>query len=307
MSMEGLDPRLSTETIARNLRVGRTTVQSRLKTWRQVGFLLGYLVIPNPDLFGAASAGQNLRIDDPRRKPRVLESLELVDGVLVVFDHVGPWIAVSYAVESESALARRVKLVENLPGVSATEPAFSVRVPQATIVPTGLDWRIIAALRATPMASLKAVADQVGISFRTLARRYQALIRANAVWFHADLDYTRFGGVLTHFILTLDPAASRDSILDGLRSRYPRLLENLVAYGAPSEFLARFLEVMVHFEAAGEEDEATRFMLNLSGVQEVEALHPTRTWVLRPWFDERIAERIKATSRPRDRQNARAQ
>lgn len=297
MSAEGLDPRLSAEAIARKLRVGRTTVRARFKAWQRQGFLLGYIVVPNPALFGVSGAGQNVRIDDPRAKPKVLESLGLVDGVMVVFDYVGPWVAVSYAVESESALARRVKLVEHLPGVSATEPPIRLRKPPATMDPSPLDWRILAALHEKPTATLKELAASLDISLKTMVRRYQALVRANAVWFHADLDYAKCGGVLTRFILTLDSTASRTDIVEALRARYPRLIESVVPFDPPPEFTTRFAEVVVHFDAVGETEEATRVALGLPGVRDAEVLYPLRIRLLGSWFDEQIAGRVNATKR----------
>jgi DNA-binding Lrp family transcriptional regulator len=292
MSRHGIDPRLSADAIARELDVGRTTVQSRFREWKRRGFLRGYEVIPNPALFVAASGGVNARIDDPRDKPKVLENLSLVDGVLLAFNYVGPWIGVAFAAESESALARRAMLIAHLPGVSATEPPFRTPVSAPRVEPTPLDWRILEAFRESPNATFGQLSHRVGVSVKTMARRYRRLVDGNAVWFHADLDYTKSTGAPIQLNLTLDSDAARVSTTRALAARYPRLIVQ-----SDTGVVAPVVQIFLHLDAVGEVEEVTQIARGLPGVREVEVLYPLRHRMYKTWINERIQERLQLEGR----------
>lgn len=293
----GLDPRLGTTEIADRLDVDRTTVWSRLKAWRETGFLVRQEVVPNPALFGAGVAVGDVRVDDPKARAQALEAIQLVDGILSGLDQVGPYTLLLYAVESEAALERCRRLVSQLPGVDEVSMCLPFEPPRNRIEPTATDWRILAALRRLPDAPLHEVAEEAGISRRTLTRRYGELLEASAIWSFPVLDFTCYrDAVLARFMVTLpDPGA-----VPGFANTCQRELEEMVWWDAMEDVSSQVeleqasVDVYCHLGSAAAVEEVQTWLLGLDGVEAVEVFFPKAWFVVPSWFDERISPRLEA-------------
>lgn len=293
----GLDPRLGTTEIADRLDVDRTTVWSRLKAWRETGFLVRQEVVPNPALFGAGVAVGDVRVDDPQARGQALEAIQLVDGILSGLDQVGPYTLLLYAVESEAALERCRRLVGQLPGVDEVSMCLPFEPPRNRIEPTATDWRILAALRRLPDAPLHEVAEEAGVSRRTLTRRYGELLEASAIWSFPVLDFTCYrDAVLARFMVMLpDPEA-----VPGFANTCQRELKEMVWWDAMEDMSSQVkleqasVDVYCHLGSAAEVEEVQTWLLGLDSVEAVEVFFPKAWFVVPSWFDERIMPKLEA-------------
>lgn len=287
----GSDPRVRAPELAKRLDVNRTTVWSRLKAWEDAGFLVRQEVVPNPSLFGAGIAGGDIRIDDPTSKPQALERLQLVEGVLAGLDLVGPYVILFYALESQAALDRCTRLVGELPDVDNVSMCVPFEAPGSQIEPTEQDWRILQALRASPEEPLKDVAKNAGVSSRTLRRRYDELLEANAVWSFPVLDFSKYhGAVLARFTAILATSGGTEAFVNTCQ----RDLDGMVLWDALEKLAPTtttvhpWVDVFCHLASAGEVEEVKRWMLTLPTVDAVEVSFPRSWFVVEPWFDERV-------------------
>ncbi|HEV8359724.1 MAG TPA: AsnC family transcriptional regulator [Candidatus Thermoplasmatota archaeon] len=292
----GLDPRLSAGEIARRLGGDPSTVRARVRAWEEAGFLAGHAIWPNPALFGAHLASGGLRVDDPRQKQAVLDALRDVEGIVGVQEYVGPWAGLGRVVENPEALERQLRLLARLPGVTEVTRPFAPRQPQPTIEPSPLDWRMLDALRRSPEATLQQLAGEVGISSKTFARRYDALVAGRAVWHVPSLDFTRYGGAtVAKFIVLLAPGIDPVAAAASFQERFPLMDHHAGHVHAGGANDARGLvELYLHLPSAAAAEEAQRALLGYPGVTEVELLFPKRFWTNGAWFAERLAARLKA-------------
>lgn len=289
----GIDPRVSSTDIADRVDLHPSTVRARIRDWRDAGFLQGYDVIVNPRLFEAELSIYSVRIDDPTEKGAFLDEVGLVEGVIAALDHVGPWIGGAIAVEHPDAVERRWDLLSKLPGVGAVEDPFPARLPRLSADPTQLDWRIIRALREQPDETIAAIADRVGVTAKTLRRRYRVLLEGNAIWSVAILDFRNYtGGVACRANLFLDDADRRTAVRTAFSDRFPEALEiNPVPadLGADEPSLHdRVLEYMLHLDSQAEADDVLQAAASLDGVAEAEVLFPVAYHPYPDWIDERV-------------------
>src|SRR5438128_4472345 len=68
--------------IAAKLGVDEETVRNRVKHLRDVGFLLGYRVVPNPTLLGRVFASLRIEFRDRESKQAAIPRLAQMDGVI---------------------------------------------------------------------------------------------------------------------------------------------------------------------------------------------------------------------------------
>ncbi|MHB8605622.1 MAG: AsnC family transcriptional regulator [Thermoplasmatota archaeon] len=288
----GIDPRLSAGDIARRVHVDRTTVRDRLKAWRDEGFLLEQRVYPSPALLGYTYAAGGLKVA-PAAKSAVLDALAGVDGVLTRVEYLGEWIGVGHAFDTPEALAARLALFASLPGVASVQEPFFPPAPPVAVQPTPLDWRVMDALARLGVSSLAAVAADVGVSTRTITRRYERLVRAQALWYVPSLDFTvPRAGVMAKLIVSASPRADERAIAKRLGARFAHAHTIPGHYGDGTAFF----EVLDSFHTVGAVEDAEREVSAFPGVAEVESLFPKRFLAGGDWLRDRLAARATAAS-----------
>jgi DNA-binding Lrp family transcriptional regulator len=286
-----LDPRISAADIARRLRVDRATVGSRLHAWERQGFLLSHEVVPSPLVFGAQIAGGNLRVDDIRTKPRILEDLALVPGLISAVDHVGEWVALLYAFEHREALERSRRLIERLPGVVEVTPCVPFRAPEPSMMPTRLDLRILDGLKTGSRRTLQEIARSIPVSTKSLSRRMEQLVQGRAVWYLPVFDFTRYGkSVIARFVIVLKPGADSHAVAREVSRQIPSFthLTDSSSLAESPGTMPSLLDVGAHMETVGQVEDFERELRKSDAVEDVEVLFPRRCYLYRGWFDDHI-------------------
>jgi len=286
-----LDPRVSAAGMARRLGVDRATVGSRLRSWERQGFLLAHEVVPSPLVFGAQIAGGNLRVNDVRLKPRILEDLALIPGLISAVDHFGEWVALLYAFEQPESLDRSRRLIARLPGVGEVTPCVPFRAPEATMTPTRLDFRILDGLRLGSRRTLREIARAVGISTKSLARRLEQLVRGRSIWYLPILDFTRYPkSVFARFVIVLKPNSPTVRVAEQVSLQLPNLtyLTDTSALVESNVAMPPLLDIGAHVDSVGQAEDVQRELQGLEAVDDVEVLFPRRFYLYHSWFDDHI-------------------
>jgi DNA-binding Lrp family transcriptional regulator len=296
VNIAGIDPRLNASRIAERLHVGRRRVAARLKVWKDAGFLRRHDVWINPTLLGLRGGWLNVRVEHPRVKPDLLRRLELVDGVVSALDFVGEWFSLGFIAEDTAAAQRKAALIRSLAGVAEIEGPAEWNVPAPKRPLTPLDLRIVRALRERPDATLSDTARRVGISTRTMTRRYSELVDDAAVWFVPVYDFRSLVAPVIALTLTVLPGTSPKSISRAVQKRFPLVLESRffgVAAGSPSETIVIF----VILPSAASIEDLHHLVEPLEGVEAVELLTMVRILTFPEWFDRHLAEQVASSRR----------
>jgi DNA-binding Lrp family transcriptional regulator len=225
ITIAGVDPRVSISRIARRLRTSRARVAARIRLWERAGLMRGYDVWPNPALFGLAGGSVDLRVTDRLQKRELFDRLALVDGVVGGVEFLGEWISLQLVAPDPATLDRRVRLLGGMGGVAEVGPLFRWSTLEVRRGFSPLDVRIVRALRRNPRASLAETAKVVGVSARTMAARYGALLDESLVWYVPAYDFTTLASPIVSLGIQLDRAEDRAPVLKLLRARLPWYLE----------------------------------------------------------------------------------
>lgn len=179
--------RASLEEVSQKLHADDMTVRNRLKRFQEEGFVSGWILLPNPSLFGYRMTVVILDAS-PGPKEDMLNELKLVHGVVTILDFQGDSIGLVLLHESEQALSRTVELIsrfahaENVTRINVKFPA-----PLLSRL-TDADWAIILNLKKDALKPYVQVAKELGVTPRTVKNRLQRLERQNALVLHPTLD-----------------------------------------------------------------------------------------------------------------------
>jgi DNA-binding Lrp family transcriptional regulator len=287
IELAGVDPRLNTTRIARELGVRRARVSARLNAWRDSGLLRRYDVWVNPALFGWQGVGINIRVHHPREKADLFSRLAALEGAVSGVEFLGEWITFGVVTPNAAALERTLRIIRGLVGVREVDVPVPWRMlpPRRELSP--LDIRIVRALRENPTAMLSTTADQVGVSTRTMTRRYANLVENRDVWFFPIFDFRAFSSPVVFLGMTLRAETDRSSILRRIQTRYPLSLAFRGMPERPGPDAGGLLSLVMPPSAA-QLEEVEMYVASIEGVEQLEANVVVRLHSFPDWFDRQL-------------------
>jgi DNA-binding Lrp family transcriptional regulator len=231
--ISGIDPRLNASRIARRLKISRARVAARLRAWTEFGFLPRYDVWPNPALFGRTGVTFDVRVADRLGKPPLLDRIGLVHGAAGGFELLGDWVGVTFVLPVAEDPGRTAGLLRALAGVAEVTEAVPWASPESGRTLSPLELRIVRVLRQYPSDSLASIARHVGVSTRTIAKRYGELLDDHAVWFVPVFDFRALAEPVVSVSVQFRTPEDRAAFARSLRRVYPQSIEFLRAPFGP--------------------------------------------------------------------------
>jgi DNA-binding Lrp family transcriptional regulator len=175
------------------------------------GVLRGSSLLVNPNLLGLKYGALNIDVSPRLNKPDVISRLKGVEGVLYIHDFVGSFLWAGFAYEDDSALADKLKLMEEEAG---SEGAFSrIPYPPSTAALTRPEAELVLRLLRGRFESYGELAKELGISVRTLQRRLSRLTGEGTLFSLPSIDYRAITGSVPADLLVFfrDAEAARGS------------------------------------------------------------------------------------------------
>jgi DNA-binding Lrp family transcriptional regulator len=192
------NPRESFRAIARNLGIDELTVRERLQKLRSGGFLKGWRLFFNPNLFGFVN--RQLLVDvEGSRKDELIKDLSSMQNVFVIVEHIGPSMNVGLVAEDDKSMLEQVRQIQAL--VGKLPPGFSIPFPPTNINLSSSDIEIIRALSTDPRKKYSVVAKDLKLSTRTVKRRLTRLIDGKAIFAFPTTDPGSLEGAMVGDLL----------------------------------------------------------------------------------------------------------
>ncbi|MDG6917310.1 MAG: Lrp/AsnC family transcriptional regulator [Nitrososphaerota archaeon] len=302
ISFAGFDPRLNANRVAQALHIGRARVAARLRLWRQSGFLSHYSVLVNPRLLGLIGGSVAIRCGSAKERSEMLSRLKLVDGVISAVEFLGNWVSVEVLAPDETTLKRRRDLLRSLCTSAApqVDPLFLWNIPRPTRELTPLDLRIVRALRDRPTASLAEMAHRVGISTRTMTRRYAALLDDWAVWFSPVFNLRALVNPIVWIEATVEDDRAKANLTRALQAEYPNSIP-MVQMPNASDPSVNWVLLITALPSIARLDDLEEFLASQPGLLEHETLVMVTMHDFPEWFDTHLKGFLSPPRKPVER------
>lgn len=202
---------LTSTEIAKKLGVGDHAVRERVRKMTASGFLKPPPLFLNPEIIGRRVGVLSFDVPFAATRAQVVQRLEMMEGIIVVMSHVGGLLGVVFYYDVRS-LERRIAFISRLVGLekcSFTQipfPSFELKLSKT-------DGKIMLGLRANTDRSYKGLAQELGLSERTVKRRLDRLIKGNGVYAFPSAD-PKFlsGAILASLVIEYTGSASRQEV-----------------------------------------------------------------------------------------------
>lgn len=277
--------------LARHLEVSPETVKDRIAKLEAAGVIEGYRAYPNLRHLGLSYSVHALRVQGAR-KARAFEQAQLVDGVIEVMDLQGPLLVVGLAYATSTERERRLRLLSDLTGDATPVHTFDARLPPVERPLTHLDWRILFELHRDARRPHGALAEELGVSYRTVKRRVDRMVTASSLSIIPVVEVSRIRGVIPFQLAATVGPKSDASASRVLAERFlDRLLQPFPHTEGPSRlvggsFFAETLDEVERMRAQAAEVLGTADVLVLLVARSRET----------GWLEERIGREVAATA-----------
>lgn len=279
------DVRESHSSMAKKLGVDEETVAKRLAKMRASGFFLGYQLIVNPHLLEMEAESLELRVENSPAKDTAISQLKLVEGVVRILPFHGPELQLFFYHRQSVEPVRQISLMESICG-SRAEMRWAGIFPRCDLAMTRTDWSILGSLFANPRRRLWEMADEIGVTTRTLNRRMGRMVQGNAFFLDAILNLKKLSGFGCRLLVSCeDPRAKKSVDAKVLTKAGERLDWSNTGSSQYSMFA-------VHCENTSEAENISRWVRSLSGVKEVRMGIMEEQVNVNEWLREEIRARI---------------
>lgn len=280
-------------TIARSVGTTAKTVRTRIRAMEESGVLRGYQAVPNLAHLELTAEGHFFVAADEAAKDDATKAALDLPRVMTIHDFLGEGICFEFAFVDQDERAGTLETLSDLTGDPHPKRFYDGVMPEVGRQLTNLDWRILASLRWDATKRLREVAKEVGVTRRTVKRRYDRMAQEGSFVTIALVDPGQAAGLLLFELLFfLEPGRDRstaESILEVYGDHY------LYSYVPASPELGHF-DILLFARTAAEVAELRRRGEELSGVKRVEAWFYRRFEDHSDWLDDAITERLEATA-----------
>ena len=280
--------------LATRLRVEPETVKAHLARMEASGFIRFYQVYPNFRHLGLASAAYLFRVPDDDQKAAAIERVQLIDGLVEVHNFLGAEMCVEVTYRAEHDLSRKLRLLAEFTGDGNPTRFYDRDMPPVRHALTRLDWRIVNALRYRGRRPLAEVGDELGMSARTVRRRYDRMMKEGSMFIGPAVDPSKAPGtVLFELLFYTTPQADASTPQRVLRTYEDRYLYH---YVPASTTLGNF-DVLLAADSTGDIEAMRQRGRLIPGIAKVSAL-VFRGWSeFTEWIDAAVKERLESVDR----------
>lgn len=291
-----IDPRVSVREIAEKVGLSEAGTRARLRSLKEKGILHGNETWLNPSLFGASLVVAEVPVNEASEARQLLQELSLVDGVTFardILDEQDRKVRVHFVSDNASATARRTSLLRRLSPTGTLRGPTPYWIPPCSRNLTPLDWRMLKAFRSRPDSTLARFAKEVGVSLKTTASRFHALLDSYACWWTPDGQSEEMP--LALLSISLREAGDRLGVAREVARQNPSWMPVAPdGYGVPPGTPSAPLVGLVPVEGPAGVERTVRRTLDIEGVVDLRRTFALGSAGYAQWYDEGLARRVES-------------
>lgn len=197
--------------IARDLGVDEGTVRNRVRRFEETGFIKEWWTWVNPRLWGGGHAGLWMDVPPTISKEELMERMKLIPGADVITRFYPSMITAWIRYTEEESLRKRVDLMRRL--AEADRFGFGdVIYPPCDLDLSRSDLQVLRAVEENPRKPYTVLAEEIGLSVRTVRRKLRRLIEGFAAFAFADIDVSAVRGAVMASVMVICPEEEQERI-----------------------------------------------------------------------------------------------
>jgi DNA-binding Lrp family transcriptional regulator len=195
--------RISYSGLASKIGANKESVRAAVKRAEESQSIQKWRILLNPRTIGLELGAVQLdaRLGDDSAKATALSQIELIEGVVIVFNYHGSGVRVVFYYESEESGRRKVRLIASLCGSREEDTTLMKVVFPSSGRLRKTDWMVLKAISKNPRRSSAEVASELALSSRTVNRLIKKLTESRAIFLSTIKDVRNSFGLAVDFLI----------------------------------------------------------------------------------------------------------
>ncbi len=287
--------RLNPWVIAKKVGANGNTVKLRLNKMKRSGFIRYFQIYPNFRLLDMNGVAYLFHVSDILGKYEIIEKCSLVDGVTEIHNFIGGHICIDFTYQDSRDESRRLELFRRLTRCELPEKFYERVMPPVEISLSATDWQIIKALRYKAFKPLSKVAEELGLTTKTVRRRFERMTQNNAIIIVPLVNPADIPDTITYVMLLYPSPDRRDDVLEKAMREF-----NESYFLALTSSPGNAMLCLAARTLAETEDNLIRAR-KIEGMKDVKLLVLKEMREYTQWVDSAIERKIAETSKPKVR------
>ena len=289
LKMLTTDSRRSDHSIATKLQVTTNTVKNRLRNLMKEGVLLGFETHLSATFFNATHCWLSAQLYGSELQEKVIEELGKIDKVSFIMPTTENLMLVAIDFFNSTDLDNTIQQMSRIKEITGINTfIYSSQHFHKKIDISPLDWKIIKSIRFNSRKSPSEIAKECGVSTRTANRRLRRLHEGGVIHHTITLDPMASKGTIVYGISTeYDARLPRDKVVKSVISSVKNLFNHFVMVNSPIIFLIflgkRFSDIHANENA----------IKTVEGVRSIKTYFCTKVYYFKDWRDKLIDENAK--------------
>jgi DNA-binding Lrp family transcriptional regulator len=283
--------RLNPWVIAKKVGADGNTVKLRLNKMKKSGFIKYFQIYPNYRVLGINGAAYLFHVKDVLEKSEIIDKCSLVDGVMEIHNMIGTDLCIDFTYEDSRDERRRLELLRKLTRCDSPEKFYDRFMPQVEVGLSNADWQIIKALRYDAFKTLAKVAKELGLTAKTVRRRFERMTQHNAIFIVPMVNPAEIADTITYVMLMYPSPAKREEVMKRAMKDFgdSSFIVNASSHG-------NFMMCLAARTLAETEDNLIRAR-KIEGMMDVKLLVLKELREYTQWIDSAIDRKIVETAR----------
>ena len=275
--------------IAKRIGVDEETVRRRVKRAERLGSVTGWKMVPNPHLIGCECVCMDLGVKVEENKEHVISKLKQINGMIKILDFRGIGLQLTVYYPNETELKDMTDQVWSVCDLKNDPTVWKVSFPSLNYYKSkSIDWMIIREMLEDARKSIDPVSKSIGVSVRTVSRRFTSMIEERAVYLQGTPNFENFSGLSCVFLVFCPDLAKKRSADQAVLDKMPRI----EIFNTSSEKYSTFVTI---FDNLAQSDEFVKFVEALDGVKSVKMGIMKELIVIQSWLRDQITKRTSSS------------
>jgi len=186
----------SLRAVASRLGVDDMTVNYRYKRLQELGWMSIWQLIVNPTFFGCKMLDVMVDVQPEAAKADMIRKLKLIQGIVLLLNFYGKALKILAMYNSDESRSRTIELISRITNAEKLTHSHMALPASRTGNLTETDVAIIHALGKDARRSTVSVANELGLSTKTVRNRIDRLRNDNTIFTIPSLNISGIHGLI---------------------------------------------------------------------------------------------------------------
>jgi DNA-binding Lrp family transcriptional regulator len=277
--------RISYSKIAEKLNLSHRKVSQRIESMIELEIIKRFSIHLNYELLGLHQYIGLLIFPEEINVAQYYKNLQLIPEIIKIWHLLDDTIIISFLIKNSLQLEQLVNSILKTGAILDDYKEITSHKPLISLF-SSTDWRILLFLLNNSRLSNKEIANNIGISAKTVKRRINRMINKNLIHFTLEINFEAITGMVPALV-SINANNSSEDVYTSIKN------ENTIKYWRKTGIYPPLIELFIYGKNLKEIYEMFNEMKNRTYINSVQLSFIVRNWENNAFLENAIEEKLQ--------------